>query len=560
MELTDEQEAICKNDAVRLQVNAFAGTGKTTTLIHYAKHHPTKNMLYLCYNKIIQAEAQRIFPGNVIARTTHSLGYAAIGAQYKEKLIPSLPTKSIMGLCKLKPGPGGYEMARIVLGTLQKFLSSSDATIHAKHAPYDNIRLAAIAFKKTQNIDTFIEEVSDKAAKLATLVWSKMCDKNCSDIGMPHDGYLKLFQLSSPRIPCDVLLFDEAQDATPATLAAITGARVPQLVMVGDTHQAIYGFRGSIDAMRHRDDYEQLSLTTSFRFGQAVADAANMVLALKGERRRIKGVGEGALTNLQQNMPGTKATIFRHNMNFWKEALAYGSTGKSRIFVEGGMANYNQAKLMDVYRLYRKETPKDPVLARYADYADLRKAAENMIDTSLNGLCVVIEDVCKKNSAALETKMNLLENSIVTNEKDANLILTNAHKSKGKEYPRVVVFEDFTHSPLNSKRKGDPKVYGQPESYQGLLEDVSSKLEEEANVLYVAMTRARQMLSLPPNYMKNLKIAQTIAFGSDDDKFYAKLHQEGHIVADKARSHLREYRLKDVVAQSGVLSAPRVKI
>ena len=549
MELTDEEEAICQNNAARLQVNAFAGTGKTTTLIHYAKRNPNKKMLYLCYNKNIQAEAQLVFPDNVVARTTHSLAYGAAGYRYKDRLISAITSKSILGLCQFKSGPGGYEMARIVSDTLKQFLSSSDSSIQAKHAPKDNIRLAAIAFKKTDQIETLIEEVSHKAAKLATLVWTRMCDKSNSDIGMTHDGYLKLFQLSCPKLSYDVLLFDEYQDATPATMATVMGAQVPQLVMVGDTHQAIYGFRGSVDAMRTRDDYEQLSLTTSFRFGQTVADAANMVLALKGERRRIKGFGDGVLANSQQNMPGTKAIIFRHNMNFWREALSYGSTSQYKIYIEGDMVNYNHEKLMDVYRLYRKEVPKDPLLARYANYDELRKAAENMMDTSLNGLCMVVEDICKRNPHALETKMNLLKSSLVSSVKDATLVLTNAHKSKGKQYPRVVVFEDFTHSPLNSLKKGDHNIYGYPETYSGLLEEVSPKQEEEANVLYVAMTRAQQILSLPPAYLKNLHVAQTIAFGSDDDNFYAKLKKENHIVSEQARSHLIEYRLKSVFKQ-----------
>ena len=65
-ELSDEQVAICKSNANEIKVNAFAGTGKTTTLLHYALTHPNQKFLYICYNKSIQLEAQEKFPKNVL--------------------------------------------------------------------------------------------------------------------------------------------------------------------------------------------------------------------------------------------------------------------------------------------------------------------------------------------------------------------------------------------------------------------------------------------------------------------------------------------------------------
>src|SRR5690606_2565819 len=62
-----------------------------------------------------------------------------------------------------------------------------------------------------------------------------------------HDTYLKLFQLSRPRLPYDYVLLDEAQDSDPTTIAILAGqqhtGQSPQLVAVGDENQAIYGWR-----------------------------------------------------------------------------------------------------------------------------------------------------------------------------------------------------------------------------------------------------------------------------------------------------------------------------
>ena len=47
----------------------------------------------------------------------------------------------------------------------------------------------------------------------------------------------------------DVLLWDEAQDMNPAMLDVCLKQVKPKLV-VGDSHQQIYSFRGAVDALR----------------------------------------------------------------------------------------------------------------------------------------------------------------------------------------------------------------------------------------------------------------------------------------------------------------------
>lgn len=56
-----------------------AGTGKTTTLVNYAKRRPHLRFLYVAFNKSVADEAQRRFPGNVTSKTVHSLAFADIG-------------------------------------------------------------------------------------------------------------------------------------------------------------------------------------------------------------------------------------------------------------------------------------------------------------------------------------------------------------------------------------------------------------------------------------------------------------------------------------------------
>jgi len=48
---TPEQAAVIGWAGHRLVVSAFAGTGKTSTLVRYALANPGSRMLYLAYNR-----------------------------------------------------------------------------------------------------------------------------------------------------------------------------------------------------------------------------------------------------------------------------------------------------------------------------------------------------------------------------------------------------------------------------------------------------------------------------------------------------------------------------
>ena len=59
-------------------------------------------------------------------------------------------------------------------------------------------------------------------AKDAEIIWTKMLDFNCKEVGMTHDGYLKVYQLSKPKLyNYDCILIDEAQDMSPGILITL---------------------------------------------------------------------------------------------------------------------------------------------------------------------------------------------------------------------------------------------------------------------------------------------------------------------------------------------------
>jgi len=91
MNLTDEQHIICQaardsDVGSSRKIQAFAGTGKTTTLAAIAESLVRRKFLYLVFNRAAADEAQHKMPSNVMVRTAHALAFRGVGDVYKSRL------------------------------------------------------------------------------------------------------------------------------------------------------------------------------------------------------------------------------------------------------------------------------------------------------------------------------------------------------------------------------------------------------------------------------------------------------------------------------------------
>jgi superfamily I DNA and RNA helicase len=92
MRFTDEQETILSSTG-NIKINAVAGSGKTTTLVEYAKRQkPGSRILYLAFNRSVRMEALKRFGDqglkNVDVQTAHSLAFRRIAAPLGYKIVP----------------------------------------------------------------------------------------------------------------------------------------------------------------------------------------------------------------------------------------------------------------------------------------------------------------------------------------------------------------------------------------------------------------------------------------------------------------------------------------
>lgn len=231
---TDQQAAViaCKKQNIR--VRAFAGTGKSSTLVGFAKARPNYQMLYLAYNAPIAQIAKTKFPANVDCRTGHSLAYASQAKAYAEnsggKGLGDVKTVEVARALQTSPAH-----ARIMLSALNNYFYSADKQITIDHVK-DAIDSPKLADMKQAVLDQLLESTKG--------LWKRIKDPVDRTFKMPHDGYLKLFQLSEPKLTkYAYILFDEAQDANPVITAIVAAQEHAGKVFVGDSHQSIYEFR-----------------------------------------------------------------------------------------------------------------------------------------------------------------------------------------------------------------------------------------------------------------------------------------------------------------------------
>lgn len=480
--LTDEQQRIIQSSG-SIIINAVAGSGKTTTLIEYARSRQTSALiLYVAFNRSVRLEAQKKFAeqglNNVRVETAHSLAYKAIVLRdgYRvEGHNPHFVLKAVMSIFHT-PSVDELLLATHAFQLASLFCNSTARKVE---------ELCYIETLSEAEEIVFVDEHEEKIVLTARHYLAKMLKR---EITISHDFYLKLFQLQHPRLPYDYILFDEAQDASPVMVDIVRLQEQAVKVIVGDSHQQIYRWRYAINSMESFD-YPRFFLSRSFRFGQPIADLATSVIALKAN---LFGPSTVEITGQESNgeKSGQRAIIGRTNISLLAEALNHlQKKPKSRIFFEGYISSYlfgeEGGSLSDILNIYldKREYIKSDLYSEFQTVCEVEDFAKKSGDKPL----LQVVELVKKHGDSLPKKIASLWNAHV--EKDArheaDTIFSTVHRCKGLEYDVVFLCNDFIQESSLAKMS-DEKI----------AED-GARLIEEVNLLYVAVTRAKYKLEIP---------------------------------------------------------------
>jgi len=273
---------------------------------------------------------------------------------------------------------------------------------------------------------------------------------------------------------------------------------------VGDMHQQIYGWRYAINSLQ-QVDFPVYNLSNSFRFDEEVALIANKILSWKKHLQQlpaVKIIGTGQPVDIIK----TKATLGRTNLSLLLNAIAQWQHGNiKRLHFEGNINSYTfadeGASLYDVLYLYngKPEKIKDKLIAGMKTMKELEDYIEKTEDNSLGMIVEVVKEFGNK----LPSLINELKNNHTVAKEDADMIFSTVHRCKGMEYDEVTLLNDFVNE---EKLKKYIVQYGGDK----INEKDKNRLAEEINILYVAATRVKIKLKIPPeiNPLKSVELVQ----------------------------------------------------
>ncbi len=457
-------------------VQAFAGSGKTTTAEQIARATPQKKWVYIAFNKRAIEDSRDRMPPNVVLKTAHSCAFGPVGSKYKDNLVTDYKLKqSLMGIIRKryfdKTGSekGMAAFSHIVIDAIRNFCSSADQQVEWFHFDSD----------KELDIDLVIATARE--------CWDAMVD-SLGGVGMTHDGYLKIWQIRGGRIPSKYIMFDEAQDASPPMLDVVLRTDADK-IFIGDPWQSIYGWRGAIDTFDAIGHLQKFPLTQSWRFGQDLADIGNSILSRMGETNRLIGMGETTVYR-DERLQDVDMVISRTTGGLVAEAAQIAQSGK-RIHIVGGTSQILDW-LQETYQMRRVGKSHHRDFQEFDSYADLLEVAETSTGRPYRPYVRMVESY----RSSLPDIIQDIRCAHVESPTDADTVLTTGHRGKGAEAGSVRVANDVGGF-VTLERNGIEMKEEDNFDIQTMKPTDLVKVDKaEANLLYVILTRAKRQLDM----------------------------------------------------------------
>lgn len=478
-------------------IEAVAGAGKTTTLINLLDR-TNGDVAFMAYNKKIAEEiAIKAAPLNLGARvrigTVHSFGFSALRTVCPRAKVDG---KKLITIAKRMT-----QNRRLPI-ELHEFAVKAAAM--AKQAGIGAMTDIASPTAWAEMIahhaiDELLPEGYGTAEGIRAACGLLIASNDMADQMVDFDDMIYLpLQRGLAIKPYDWVLLDEAQDtnATRRALASKLLAPGGRLVAVGDPAQAIYGFTGadsdSLDLIRKDFNAITLPLTVSYRCPQAVvAEARRWVQHIQPADNAIEGSveriaeedfwGSAKKAGIYTGLTADDAILCRNTNPLVK--LAYGLIRRGKgCIIEGRDIGMGLIKLATKWKTAATVEDLRSKLARWSQ-AEIKRALdkgqdahaakiEDQTSTLLEIMSTLPDDAP---IASIQDAINKLFGDTPAGERPKVVTLSTIHKSKGREWPRVLWWGANAYQ---------PSPYARQEWQQG----------QERNLMYVAATRAQETL------------------------------------------------------------------
>ena len=444
------------------QVDALAGTGKTSTIVEGCYYVPqTESSLLCAFNKRIQEELERRAPEWVDVKTLHSLGYGACRRAFPKLGMPNKDKLSDY----IRADRGDRSETYDLRDSLGRAVSLCKGYLVDDEEGVDEIL-------DKHDIDTCGDKRGDFICSIIKIMAA--CKKDTTQVDfddmiwLPNVHGLNL-------IKYDRVFIDEAQDLNLAqiNLALNSSKEAGRILSVGDEFQAIYGFRGAdsnaIQSIVNRMGSKRMPLSVTYRCAKSIVRLAQtLVPALEAAPGAIEGSVERIKDTemVRKVRPGdfilsrTNAPLIKWCLTLLRERIPANIQGRDVGQNLTGMIRKSKQKNVDSFLSW---------LSDYSKMEMSRMAKIKRDATVIQDKVGCLEVLCEGAGSLNEVRENI--DKLFRDGDDKNrVILSTTHKAKGLERDRVFMLE-------GTYRRG-------------------KDLREETNLVYVAWTRARNELYL----------------------------------------------------------------
>ena len=466
--------AVADQSSPSLIVRAVAGSGKTTTIVQaLAGVAPSVSSIFLAFNKAIATE---LGSRGVNARTFHSLCYSPVTRATGIKAVDSNKLRTLM-----RDEKQFSQDDRNTYGTAACKLVGL-ARNDAIGATAEDTEQAWLNLAERHDVAPDSEEGS--ISRMITVARKLLEVSNASKSLLDFDDLLyRAVRDNIPLPKFDLILVDESQDTNAIQRAILrkimaAGARI---VAVGDAAQAIYGFRGAdsgaMDLIAAEFGCVSLPLTVTYRCDKAIVKYASQWAPLEA----APSAGAGEVKDMSEEWSPK---------DFWADDLIVCRTNaplvslaykliRSRIPCHIMGREIGQGLVTLIQKLQAKgiENLREK-LAEWAKRETMRAEAKGndamvaAIEDKVECIEVLISSL-PENSRTVPELCRTIESLFSAT---TGVTLASIHKSKGLEASRVWW--------LN--RSACPSKWAK-QAWQK---------EQEANLCYVAATRAKHSLCL----------------------------------------------------------------
>lgn len=480
---------IVKGSEDSVQLEAVAGSGKSTTLCEVPSL-ARGPVIFLAFMRA-NAEDLRGKIGHVAeVKTFNSLGGGMLWKMFR-----------------------GSKLEKHKLSMLMQEIGQSDLTKEFGQTIQQAVRLGkndALGMERKAQMWDFVDiiekhdlDVPDNMKEQVALYAQTLFQRSVDTTAIydfDDQLYFPCFYNSTfPYFP--TIVVDEDQDLSPIQHLILDrlkktpyGSGESRILGAGDRRQAIYAFRGalanSVDLLKSRFQMREAPLSISYRCAKAIVEAAKEYCPQIEAR---PGAPEGEILYVEEDPPfwtpdqmvlcRTNAPLFRSILSYVRQRrpcqVKSNFLDQLESFVRRQQAG-NLTQLRDKIDLwYAKE--------KEAAQKKSQKTKLILLKDKYETLCLLIK---QSEGHGVGGLLDLLKSLA---ESKTGTIFSTIHKAKGLEADDVYLLRpDLMPAPWVDPPIA-PELIENPEDFEASVP--SAEYEQELNMLYVAITRAKTKLT-----------------------------------------------------------------